>query len=204
MVSMKSFSYLVLALAILTFTGLPAYAQEAGGALLAPEKSSQILSATPEIRLKDNKEVEPDIWEKISRLPPEIQEEILDETAEAELNCKRTPHYFDYYDCSCFAIQFLKDRYEKGPEELLYAYNFSNLDLSSCVFKPSIAGEGYKRCLKFVNKTLREEDQKKVCECAALETADAFAAKPRPNVRYVNNLLVSMLSSCQRKVVGGY
>lgn len=109
----------------------------------------------------------------------------------------------EYYDCSCIAGAYrLKRDEEKLTPQNIILNDLYNDKESKCVNTTKIAGNTFKFCKNYADFFRRRKtDNQEYCECVANKVAKKFTKNPRLRTRFINNLKVSAMSSCQERPV---
>jgi hypothetical protein len=138
----------------------------------------------------------PDMQYVFDQLPPDMQNELMDEMEFVNTLCNGTLAYSKYHNCDCIAVKLLDRRLQDGPER-----SVNNLlpDVSKqCVNKPAIAGYHYKLC----HDRLRPYGEKyavraeEICTCTANKVAELYAYSPATSLRYQISLVVRAQEEC--------
>lgn len=135
----------------------------------------------------------------LATMPEEVQNELMEDAAEAHNYCERNYLLRNFYDCECWALEFLHDRIRKGPD-----VPFTNIVIDSkydnCVSTPKIAGYGYQRCHDIVYlDRITDEGIENVCGCSGRTLASDYKKRPAPHIKYINNLFRETLKDCRRE-----
>lgn len=134
-------------------------------------------------------------------LPPDIQEELLQETDYARDLCNANSIFATYQDCDCIAVKFLDNRLSRGPGK--HTYTILNEVATECVNQPAIAGHEYKTCLGRMKTydpkyAVRIEE---MCACTGKEVAKAYAYSPGNSLRYQLQLTVAAQKKCGYELI---
>ena len=108
-------------------------------------------------------------------LPPEVQEELIDEALAAKSTCEGTGGGQSRQDCECVSMKFLDARLLAGPEPNKDAIWLA-LDVTECNTSTMAAGHMYDLCTEVYSRHSASTEQ--VCECTAREGAKKIGKNP--------------------------
>lgn len=128
-------------------------------------------------------------------LPPEMQEEILDEAIGFQVECNRKRTYATFHDCECLSLRYLEERLLRGPEASADSIEYHIAH--ECTNPASIAGFAYGRCFRLYQTTTRPDDLERTCECYANEFAQRYANRPRANNQHQVRIGVQSIQHCR-------
>lgn len=138
----------------------------------------------------------PSMQHVFDSLPPDMQEELLQETDHAVRLCNANSIFATYQDCECIGVKFLDNRLSQGPGK--HTYTVLNQVAKECVNQPAIAGYHYKTCLERMStydpKYAVRIDE--MCACTGKEVAKAYAQAPANFLRYQTKLAVGAQRLC--------
>jgi hypothetical protein len=147
---------------------------------------------------------EVDFMEIFAGLPADVQEELMEEADRAFNYCSGNYMLSNFYDCSCYTMTFMEERYEKGPE-VPFIQLLQGDAIAECVFEPSIAGYIYTRCTTgAVMDSLTDKQVENMCQCASRATAMEFKKKPWLSMGYVDRMYNEIYIECRRGVVNPF
>jgi len=125
-------------------------------------------------------------------LPPDIQEEILDEVQSVHDKCMGKGLYSKLHSCKCIASLFMDKRLEEPdkPSEFIVS-EVTN----SCPNKEETAGYGYTNCID-LNQHSNIKNIDRYCSCVGNELARIYALRPKASYQYITSLSASAYSAC--------
>ncbi len=140
-----------------------------------------------------------EVLKTVDKLPPEVQKDLMGEGNQAYQNCKNNVMLSNFYDCSCFALNYVNERIKRGPQDP-YSKIVSTGDFKNCAFAPAIAGYSYKRCYNVLYlKTIGDKKMDNICTCTGKTLAKKFLERSATNMRYVDRLFTAALTECRHK-----
>ena len=145
----KSLFVVVLALII-----LPQFAQAQDNRLFLPQAPKE-----PEKQYSYS--------EVFNQLPPEIQQQLVDEAMIIEDECSGRNRYSTFYDCRCMAVKYIDQRIKLGPDANQNQV-YESIDNKECRSIEGMAGYTYERCYRHNSMDPKVEEK---CTCAANEVA---------------------------------
>jgi hypothetical protein len=147
---------------------------------------------------QQEKEKFPSMQHVFEQLPPDMQQELMDEMETVRTECQQNSVISVYQDCDCRAVKFLDARLAAGPEPSTnqLAYQVS----MECPNKPAIAGHEYKSCLQNFKHLINDspQDLEKFCKCTANSVAQEYALAPADSLMYQTRLTVAAYNKCYR------
>jgi len=174
----------------------PTYGYVAPKETLSPGESTMV-SPEPEWANKKRKERKVSAEEIFAKLPLDVQDQILAETAEANANCNKYKTYAQFHNCECLATHFFEERVF-SPED--HKDRIVGRISSECVSLPGAAGYGFSQCTVGMRYMLKPERSTEYCKCFANEFAKGYQLSPYPdydNIRAVNR---RTNSACLKKL----
>ncbi len=190
---------IVLACVLFLCIGSVARAQEGvadqNGVLLDPQ--SVIIQGEKQPEADPVGEVTKKALEKLSQLPPEIQQDLLKEADVIFDYCRTNFTLSNFYDCSCYALSMLDQRIDKGPD-VPYVEITQEGKFQQCVSSPLIAGFAYKRCENIIMmRQISDETLEAICSCTGKTMIEKFSTLPAADIGYIDNLFTESLIACQ-------
>ncbi len=135
-------------------------------------------------------------------LPPDLQQEILDETELVHSDCTKKLDYAKFHDCGCIAATFMDERLKRGPDA--HQYIILNEIGNGCVDEPGVAGASYDLCINQMvyispaTRGFREAELKPFCECFARTMAARYAKSPFASYEYIGEMRGEVMMECRR------
>jgi hypothetical protein len=149
--------------------------------------------------LDKSKSEQQDALRLLAGVPPDMRAEVESEANKMQGYCEDNYMLHNFYDCSCFALGFAKQRILAGPD-IDYTQLISKGNYEACVSQPAIAGYTYQRCYSviYLNK-VSNRYIKDVCGCVARNVAREFAKTPRMDMNFVDGIFNDNYGSCNQK-----
>ena len=128
------------------------------------------------------------------RLPPELQQEILEEAETVHQKCSERYTFSRFHDCDCVAAKFVDARIEQGPG-LGAVYVAQNVAVQ-CPNKPGIAGFAWDQCQNVAEHMPYGRDE--FCTCFARQYVDEYMERPILKTPWLNTVMTRSLGKCDK------
>lgn len=130
------------------------------------------------------------------QLPPEIQQDIVDEAEVVRIQCGKRTGMNTYNDCECAAAKWLEAR-ARDPMQLRSW--LINKVMKECPNIPGIAGDAYDGCRSTTSR-MEYHSAEKYCTCVGNRTAMLYEQSPPTKISGLQNLQVRARLQCQQEL----
>lgn len=109
-----------------------------------------------------------------------------------------------YFDCSCIAGAFLREREKRGPyvlqQDILTELYRTGGKTAKCGNGPLIAGTMYRQCMQMSDAMRRlETNNEQFCQCVGNRIARDFTDYPYMRLQYISRLRMNAMLSCNER-----
>ena len=126
------------------------------------------------------------------QLPPEIQQEILEEAEMVHGLCSGRYTYSRFYDCDCVAAKFVDARIERGPGKGP-TYLAEEVAIE-CPNQPGIAGFAWDQCQSIAENMPYGRNE--YCTCFAKQYVTEYMERPVLKTPWLKSVMSKSLYKC--------
>jgi hypothetical protein len=154
---------------------------------------------------------------RLASLPTEDREWALEEAGQVLDYCEVNVSLGSLYECGCMATELFGARLRVGFERtgpatgsgtepnlsvttssLLQDMSRNEIDTGACVAPSKAASYARSLGYRMLGPSVSEEARDAIADCVGREFAESFQARPRPDITYAQQFLVSAMSTCRQ------